>query len=150
MPSSTRGCETLRLNASLCAARTRGGVALPFNLLLIEPRHLRSDTSRLGDLYAIASGHHAKDAAMDLMISSILSKSTLLHTSKSSDCTLRLAENTKFNKDLRSVDPLQLSSTQRYIPLAMNQFGLRGPHFEAMLLEHASLLIKRSSGCSLL
>jgi hypothetical protein len=95
MPSSTRGCETLRLNASLCAARTRGGgVALPFNLLLIEPRHLRSDTSRLGDLYAIASGHHAKDAAMDLMISSNLSKSTLLHTSKSFDYTLRLAENT--------------------------------------------------------
>jgi hypothetical protein len=125
-------------------------LAIPSNLLLIEPRHLRSDDSRPGDLYAIAGGHHAKDAAMDIMISSSLTKSTLLHTSKSSDYTLRLAENTKFNKDLRSVNPLQLSSTQRFIPLVMNQCGRRGPHFEAMLLEQASLLIKRSSGCALL
>ena len=87
---------------------------------------------------------------MDVMISSSLTKSTLLHTSKSPDYTLRLAENTKFNNDLRSVTPLQLSSTQRFIPLVLNQCGRRGPHFEAMLLEHASLLIKRSSGCSLL
>ncbi len=63
---------------------------------------------------------------------------------------MRLAENIKFNKDLRSVNPLKLSSTQRFIPLVMNQCGRRGPHFDAMLLEHASLLIKRSSGCSLL
>jgi len=32
----------------------------------------------------------------------------------------------------------------------MNRCSRRGPHFEAILLEYASLLIKRSSGCSLL
>ena len=53
-----------------------GGVALPSNLLLIEPKHLRSDDSRPGDLYAIAGAHHANDATMDLVISSSLSKST--------------------------------------------------------------------------
>jgi len=80
-----------------------GGVAFPSNQLLIEPRHLRSD-----DLYAIAEGLHAKYAAMDLMITSSLSKSTLLHTSKSSDYSLRLAVYTKLTKNLRSTYPLQL------------------------------------------
>ncbi len=32
----------------------------------------------------------------------------------------------------------------------MNKCGRRGPHFDAMLREFASLMIKRSSGCSLL
>ena len=52
-----------------------GGVAIPFNQLLIEPRYLRSDDSRSGDLYAFARGLYAKDAATDLMITSSLSKS---------------------------------------------------------------------------
>ena len=59
-------------------------------------------------------------------------------------------ENTEFTKDLRSVNPIQLSTTQRLIPLVMNQRGRRGPHFQTMLREFASLLIKRSSGCNLL
>ncbi len=87
---------------------------------------------------------------MDLMITSSLSKSTLLHTSKSSDYALKLAENKKFNGDLRTAKPLQISTTRRFIPLVQNQCGKRGPHFEAMLRELASLLIKRSSGCCLL
>jgi hypothetical protein len=32
----------------------------------------------------------------------------------------------------------------------MNQCNRRGPHFEAILREHASLMIKRPSGCGLL
>jgi hypothetical protein len=32
----------------------------------------------------------------------------------------------------------------------INKCGKRGPHFQALLLEFASLLIKRSSGCRLL
>ncbi len=32
----------------------------------------------------------------------------------------------------------------------MNQCGRRGPHFEAILREHASILVKRPSGCRLL
>jgi len=68
-----------------------GGVAIPSGQLLIEQRHMRSDDSRPGYLYALAGGLHAKDAAMDLMVSSSLNISTVLHTSKSSDYALRLA-----------------------------------------------------------
>ena len=85
-----------------------------------------------------------------MMVSSSLSNSALLNSSKISDFVLRQGENNKFTKDLRNVEPLQLSATQRFIPLVMNQCGRRGPHFEATLLEFASLLIKRSSGCCLL
>jgi hypothetical protein len=99
-----------------------GGVAIPSNQLLIEPRHLRSDDSIPGDLYAITRGLHAKDAAMDLMVTSSPSKSTLLHTSKSSDYSLKLAENTESKKDLRSTDLSQLSANQRFIPLGLNRY----------------------------
>ncbi len=83
-----------------------GGIAIPSALLLIEPRHLRSDDSRPGDLYEMAEVSHAKDAALDLMISSSLSQSTLLQTSKSADYVLRKGENVKFSKDLRNTEPL--------------------------------------------
>ncbi len=98
----------------------------------------------------MAGGSQGKDTTLDLMISSFLSQSTLLQTSKSADCVLRKCENEKFSKDLRNAEPLHLSSTERFIPLVMNQCGKRGPHFQALLLEFASLLIKRSSGCRLL
>ena len=111
---------------------------------------MRSDDSRPGDVYEVAGRLHAKDAAMDLMVTSSIFISTLLHTCKSFDYALRLAENKKFNKDLRNPEPLQRSATQRFIPLVLNQCGKRGPHFEAPLREFASLLIKRSSGCNLL
>ncbi len=127
-----------------------GGVAIPSNLLLIEPRHLRSDDSRPGDLYVMARGSYAKDASLDPMISSSLSSSTLLQPSKSADHVLRKGENTKFPKDLRNAEPLQPHATQRFIPLVMNQCGRRGAHFDALFLEFASLLIKRSTGCRLL
>ena len=87
------------------------GVAIPSGQLLIEPRHLRSDDSRPGDLYAVAGGLHAKDATMDLMVTLNLGKSTLLHASKSSDYALKLDGNKKFTGDLRNVEPLQLSAT---------------------------------------
>ena len=127
-----------------------GGVAIPSNLLLIEPWHLRSDDSRPGDLYVMARGRHAKDATINQMVSSSLSKSTLLHSSKSSDFFLRHGENVKFSKKLRNAEPIQLSATQRFIPLVMNRCGRRGPHFESTLLEFPSLLIKRKSSCCLL
>jgi len=127
-----------------------GGVAIPPNQLILEARHLRSDASRPGDLYAIAGGLHAKDAAMDVVICSTLSKSCLLNSSSSSDFALRNTENKKFSKDMLNPEPLQLSATQRFIPLALNQCGRRGPHFDAILREHASLMIRRPSGCRLL
>jgi len=93
-----------------------GGIAILSNLLLIEPRHLRSDNSRPSDLYGMEGGRQAKDAAMDVMVSSTISNSTLLQSSKKSNFVLHQAENIKFTKDLRNVDPLQLSATQRFIP----------------------------------
>ncbi len=88
---------------------------------------------------------------MDVVIYSTLTTSwLLLQSSSSSDFAIRQAENKKFTKDLRKPEPLQHSNTQRFIPLAMNQCGRRGPHFEAILREHASLMIRRTSGCRLL
>ena len=85
---------------------------------------------------------------MDIMISSSLLESCVQQSSTSSDYALRISENTKFTKDLRNNEPIQLIATQSLIPLAMNQCGRRGPHFDAicMLREFASLLIMRSSG----
>ncbi len=108
-------------------------MAIPPNQLIIEARHLRSDASIPGDLYAIEGGTHAKDAAMDVLITSTLAQSCLLQSSTSSDYAIKLVENNKFSKDLRNKEPLQLSHTQRFIPLAMNQCGRRGPHFDAAL-----------------
>ncbi len=110
-----------------------GGTAIPPNQLILEAKHLRSDSSRPGDLYAIAGGHHAKDAAMDVVLTSTVSKSCLLQSSTSSDFALRQAEGNKFSKDLRNRELLQLSATHRFIPLAMNKCGRRDPHFDAIL-----------------
>jgi hypothetical protein len=127
-----------------------GGITIPPSQLILEAKHLRSDSSRPGDLYAVAGGLHAKDAAMDVVMCSTMSKSCLQNSSTSSDFVLHHAECNKFNTDLRNHELLQLSATQRFIPLALNQFGRKGPHFEAILCEHASLLMKRASGCRLL
>jgi len=97
-----------------------GGTAIPLSMLIIEARHLRSDASRQGDLYDIAGGLYVKDVAMDVIICSSISGLCLLHSSTSSDHVLRQAECTKFSKDLRNSEPLQLSATQRFIPVALN------------------------------
>ena len=111
---------------------------------------MRNDALRPGDLYALASGLHAKDVAMDVVLCTALSRSCLLHSYTSSDFILRQAENNKFTKYLRNSEPLHYSATQRFIPLVMNQCSCRGPHFEAILREHASFMINRPSGCRLL
>jgi hypothetical protein len=60
-------------------------------------------------IYAIDGGLHAKDAVMDIVISSSLSKSCLQHPSTSSaDYTLQNAENMKVTKDVRNAYPIQL------------------------------------------
>ena len=98
-----------------------GGIVIPSNQLLIEQQqHSRSDESRPGDMYAVARGLRAKVIAMDLTLTSSLSKSSLLHSSNGSNYALRLAENMKFTKNFRSTDPLQLSITKRFIPLVQN------------------------------
>ena len=45
--------------------------------------------------------------------------------------------------------PFQTSATRRFVPFALNQFGRRGPHANALLLEFASSLVLRSGGCHL-
>ena len=42
------------------------------------------------------------------------------------------------------------SATMRLIPLAMNHVGLRGPHFQAILKEFATLVVSNPAGCALL
>jgi hypothetical protein len=127
-----------------------GGAAFPASSVLIEPPHLRQDRTRPGDIYTMGRGVHRKDSVMDVVIASALTKSCLLPSTKSSDFVLRQAENRKFSKDSCSCDPVQKSSTRRLIPLAVNHLGLRGPHFNAVLKEFATLLVAKPGGCSLL
>ena len=106
-----------------------GGVVVPPANMIIEPPHLRKDKSRPGDIYIISGSLHQLDSFMDVVISSSLTQSCLMPSLKSSDFMLRKAENMNITKNLRSSRPVRQSATQRLIPLAMNQFGLRGPHF---------------------
>ncbi len=78
---------------------------------------------------ALGRDVHRLDTAMDIVIASALQKSCLTFISKSSDIVLKAAEKTKFMKDLISSKPISSSSTMRFVPLALNHFGLRGPHF---------------------
>ena len=87
---------------------------------------------------------------MDVVIASAIQNSCLTSSTKSSDFVLRLAENKKFMKDSKSSYSIQKSSTQRFIPLALNHLGLRGAHFSATLRELATQLVTRPEGCPLL
>jgi hypothetical protein len=79
-----------------------GGMAIPPKHPILETKHIRSDSSPPRDMYAEAGGLHAKDAAMNCVLCSTLSKSCLLYSSTSSDYALRQAEITKFRKHLRN------------------------------------------------
>jgi hypothetical protein len=129
---------------------TPGGAAFPSSSIVIEPLHLRSDKSRPGDILALGRDVHRMDTAMDLVIASALTKSCLTSSSRSSDFVLKGAERAKFGKDRRSVNPISASSTMRFVPLALNHLGLRGPHFQSLLKEFASILVTKPEGCSLL
>jgi hypothetical protein len=87
---------------------------------------------------------------MDIVITSAMQRSCLINSSKSPDFAIRKAENEKFRKDARSAGPIHNCPTKRFIPLAMNHFGLRGGHFNAVLKEFASQLVLRPSGCPLM
>jgi hypothetical protein len=140
----------LALKRLVLSCSTPAGCVFPSASLLIEPRHLRQNNSRPGDLYAIGHGMHRKDSVMDLVIASGLQKSFLFPSSKSSDYVIRYAENKKFMVDLRSVGPIQNSATRRLIPLAQNHLGLRGGHFQAALKEFATFLVTKPTGCGLM
>ncbi len=65
----------LTLKRLVLSCPTPAGCVFPSASLLIEPRHLRQDSSRPGDMYAIGHGMHRKDSVMDLVINSGFQKS---------------------------------------------------------------------------
>ncbi len=75
---------------------------------------------------------------MDVVISSALKNSCLSSYIESSDFVLRQAENMKFLSDAKSSFYIQKSTTQRFIPLALNHVGMRGSHVNATLKEFAT------------
>jgi hypothetical protein len=86
---------------------------------------------------------------MDVVITSVVQRSCLSNSSKSSDHAIRKVENETFRKDATSTGPIKFIATKRFLPLAMNHFGLQGGHFNALLKEFATLLVMRPKGCSL-
>ena len=87
---------------------------------------------------------------MDCVIVYAIAKSCLSNQARSSDFSLQIAEKAKFTKDRRSSHLVASSATMRLIPLAMNRLGLRGPHFQAILKEFATLVVTDPAGCALL
>jgi len=106
-----------------------GGTAFPSSSVLIEPLHLNKNKSRPRDIMALGRDVHMLDTAMDLVIASDLQKSCLSSIDKSSDIVLKAAEKSNFRKDLNSANPISSSCTMRFVPLALNHVGLRGPPF---------------------
>ena len=91
-----------------------------------------------------------KDIAMDICISSCTKKTGLRKAATNPDHTVTEKEKHKFTADYKSCFRLQSSASMRFVPLCANQFGRRGPHFEAMLTEFATELVSRPSGCKLM
>jgi hypothetical protein len=79
----------------------------------------------------MGTGLYRKDIVMDLVVTSVLQKSCLIHTSKSSDYAIRKAGVEKYMKCARSAGPIKNRSTKRFVPPAMNIMGLRVGHFNA-------------------
>jgi len=82
------------------------GCAFPSASALIEPRHLRQENSRPGDIFVMGNGMHIKDYVMDMVETSAMQKSCLAQSITSSDYVIKKAENQKFGKDSRSIDPI--------------------------------------------
>ena len=51
---------------------------------------------------------------------------------------------------MNSTNPISSSSTMRFVPLALNHFGLRGSHFQAVLKEFSTIEATRPEECPLL
>ena len=56
----------------------------------------------------------------------------------------------QIHEGLELGESISSSSTMRFVPLALNHFGLRGPHFEAALKEFATIVVTKPERCSLL
>ena len=116
----------------------------------LEPNNIRPDGTRPADIRRRGTGGGARDINMDVTIGTATRESCLSKATKSSDAVLLKREGAKWDDDKRSSYPLQNSATQTFIPLALNHFGRRGPHFNALLNQFASQLISRPGGCRLL
>ena len=128
-----------------------GGVTVPASSVLIEPPHLRRGNSRSGDVLALGRDVHRLDIAMDIVIASGLTKSCLSPScNNSSDYVLKAAERAKFEKGKKFANPISSSSTMRFVPMALNHVGMRGPHFQALLKELATIIVTKPEGCFLL
>ena len=99
---------------------------------------------------ALGRDVHMLDTALDVVSASGLAKPCLSSSCKSSDFVLKVSETAKFGKDIRYVNPVSSSSTMRFVPLALNHLGFRGPHIQAVLKEFATILVTKPKGCSLL
>ena len=72
-------------------------------------------------------------------------------SSCSGDYVLHQGEKGKFLTDTNSTRPIRLDSVmKRLLPLAANQFGRRGWHFQSFLEELAEFVVCRPTGCRLL
>jgi hypothetical protein len=87
---------------------------------------------------------------MDIVIASGLTKSCLSYSCKSYDYDLKVAKRAKFKKDKKLANPISSSSTIRFVPLAFNHMGMRGPHFQTVLQEFATIMVTKPEGYSLL
>jgi hypothetical protein len=92
---------------------------------------------------ALGRDVHRLDTAMDLVIASSLTKSCLSSSCKISDFVLKSTKKAKSRKDKISANPISTSSTMRFVPLALNHFGMRGSHFQAVLKEFATIVVTR-------
>ena len=108
------------------------------------------DKSRPGDIMALGRDVHRLEYAMDMFIALGLTKSCLSSSCKSSDLVLKGDETANIGKDNMSYNPISSSSTMRFIPLALNHPGLRGPHIQVTLKEFATIPRTKPEGYSLL
>jgi hypothetical protein len=84
-----------------------GGSVFLAASVLTEPRHLRQDMSRPGNVYAMGNRMHKKDYVMGIiLITSAIKSSCLTHASKGSNFVIRDVESVKFRKDARSSGPV--------------------------------------------
>ena len=119
-----------------------------------EERHLRNDNTKPG---AVTAPDPAcplqRKLVMDAVAKSCTSRTALRNGSSASspDQIMHDGEaGDKFSADSRSLQSLPTSTSMRFIPLASNQFGRRGWHFEALLLELSFHIVHKPSGCRLM
>ena len=129
-----------------------GAIYKSGNTVKYEERGLRpTDRTAPGDLTAPDPADPlGRKLVMDTVCTSCIQDSSLDESSCSGDYVLHQAEKGKFLTDANSSRPIRLDPTRRLLPLAANQFGRRGWHFQAFLEEMADFVVGRPSGCRLL